>query len=488
MKRLLSSGILFVAAARLLAGPPELVIYTQDFAVVRETLPLDLRQGENEVRYSNLTEKTDAGSVILRDRSGKAEWHVLEQKLRSSGLTTEEMLKLFEGQTIPFRLSDSSGVREVEARIVRSGRGYGSVTIVELNGKFLWDLPGVPMFPHLPAGASLKPEIIWKIHAPAAVKTEAELLFTTGELNWIGDYNLVAGAPGAPWQLTGWITVRNRSGRAFEDANVKVVAGNVRKVDPERVYDRGSTTERVIVTGSYIPTGETESALPQVSHRKMDEYYEYTVPRPVTLRQDETVQVEFIRTSRVGATQSFVYAAPVDEERSSSDTPLLDPEFGTSATREVVILTEFKNSTDGGLGVPLPAGRIHFYREAQGRLQFTGEAVMQNTPRDEMVRAVSGTAFDLVGERRQLDFRVNEEAHSAEESFEIKLRNQRAEPVEIRVLERAARWRQWEITAKSDEFKKLDARMFEFRVPVKPQEERVLTYTIRYTQFPRGRR
>ena len=249
-------------------------------------------------------------------------------------------------------------------------------------------------------------------------------------------------------------------------------------------------TERVIVTGSYVSTAETESALPEVVQRtRFDEYHEYSLQRPATLREKDTTQVQFVRASGVKATRSFVYNGGVtaEQELASAETANLNPRFAAGSNSRVMILSEFKNDAANKMGAPLPRGRFHFYRDEKGRLQFTGESMVRDTPADEMVRAVSGNAFDLVGERRQIDFRVSEDGKSADESFEIKLRNHRKEAVEIRVVEQAARWREWEITKKSDDFKKIDARTIEFRVPVPAGGEKVVTYSIRYDRLPRRR-
>jgi hypothetical protein len=263
---------------------------------------------------------------------------------------------------------------------------------------------------------------------------------------------------------------------------VKLVAGDVKRLSRG---DAEATTERVIVTGSYIPTGESS---PGVQTRTFDEYHEFSLPQPVTLGEAETTQVELVRANDIALTRSFLYdGANLNLETTIYD-PQLDAAFGADSNSKVLITTEFKNDSSNHLDIPLPKGRMHFYRhDAEGRLQFTGDSAIANTPQGEMVRAVTGSAFDLVGERRQTDFRVDETKRTAEESFEVKLRNHRKEAVEVRVIEHPARWRQWEITAQSLPAKKIDGRTIEFRLPVKPGEEGVVTYSIRYSQIPRPR-
>jgi hypothetical protein len=134
------------------------------------------------------------------------------------------------------------------------------------------------------------------------------------------------------------------------------------------------------------------------------------------------------------------------------------------------------------LGMPLPAGKLRFYRQdADGQLEFTGEDTIDHTPRNETIHVTTGSAFDLVGERKQTDFGTDTSEKWINESFEIKLRNRKKEPVEIRVVEHLYRWNNWEITKKSDDYRKTDAQTIEFRVTVPPDQERVVNYTVHYS-------
>lgn len=146
-------------------------------------------------------------------------------------------------------------------------------------------------------------------------------------------------------------------------------------------------------------------------------------------------------------------------------------------------MREFDNTRENRLGMPLPAGRTRFYRrdEADGRLEFTGENTIEHTPQEETVRVYTGDAFDLVGERTRTDFSLTSRRDRAEESFEITLRNRKEEPVEIRVVEHLYRGANWEIVQKSDELVRTDAQTIEFRVPVAPDEEKKITYRVRYS-------
>ena len=157
-------------------------------------------------------------------------------------------------------------------------------------------------------------------------------------------------------------------------------------------------------------------------------------------------------------------------------------EIGADFDTKVAIMREFKNSEANHLGMPLPKGRVRFYKQDEDKqLEFTGENVIDHTPKDEMLRIYTGNAFDLTGERRRTNFKVDSNNHWFDETFEIKLRNHKKEQVEIKVIEHLFRWHNWDITEKSDNFSKTDAQTAEFRVPVKPDEERTIRYTVHYS-------
>jgi hypothetical protein len=166
----------------------------------------------------------------------------------------------------------------------------------------------------------------------------------------------------------------------------------------------------------------------------------------------------------------------------SYDSIRQDRDYGTQSNPKVWVMREFVNSETNHLGLPLPKGRLRFYRrDADGQMEFTGEDTIDHTPRDETVRVSTGNAFDLVGERRRTNYKMDSGEKWVDESFEIKLRNHKKEPAEIRVVEHLYRWTNWQITEKSNFYLKTDAQTIEFRVSVKPDEEQTVSYTVRYS-------
>src|SRR5487761_878813 len=249
-----SLGILILAAHAAAAVPraPRLTIYNQDFAVVRQHLILRLKQGINRVRFTQATAMLAPGSVILRDRGGRAQFTVLEQNYRADPASERRLLRRYVGKTIKFLVSTPQGSQMVSGRIIRAGwmppntpynnyppHGNAPMTaparrpIIEVNGLLRFGLPGQPLFPALPPGSILQPILTWHIASRTAARIGAELNYVTGGLNWAARYNAVESAAGGRLSIYGWDMLRNWSGRSFRHAHIELMAGTVRNLAPK---------------------------------------------------------------------------------------------------------------------------------------------------------------------------------------------------------------------------------------------------------------
>jgi hypothetical protein len=237
-----SIPILLIACslfAKIATAQPALTIYNQNFAVVRDTVPLDLQSGVNTVRYAGATAQVEPDSVILRDPAGRHSLQILEQNYRNDPVSQELLLSLFEGKTIDFenlRMKDNTQTREIiPGKIVRSGYvpgGQSTQPIIEVNGKLQFSLPGEPRFPDLGDDTVLKPAFNWLLQSDKPGKFDAEVGYVTGGFDWSASYNLVSPEKGDFVDLVGWITMNNQSGKTFENAKIKLMAGDVNKIQP----------------------------------------------------------------------------------------------------------------------------------------------------------------------------------------------------------------------------------------------------------------
>ena len=479
MKSIIALFILAGTFTQTAFAQPSLTIYNQNFAVVRDSVPLDLQSGVNSVRYANATAQVEPDSVILRDPGGKHSLQILEQNYRSDPVSQELLLSLFEGKTIDFQRVNRDGMptETIRGKIVRSGYvpgGQFQQPIIDVNGKLQFSLPGQPLFPDLGDDTVLKPTLNWLLQSDKPGKFDAEVGYVTGGFDWSASYNLVSPEKGNEVDLVGWITMNNNSGKTFENAKIKLMAGDVNKIQPRMLTPMSSMAKS-------LAFNEAMEA-PAVTEKAFDEFHLYSIARPTTLHDRETKQVEFVHAEKIFAPTAYVYDGAANYRFYGELN--YDSGYGTGdGNKKVAVMREFVNAETNHLGIALPAGKLRFYRrDDDGQLQFVGENEIDHTPRNETIRVTTGNAFDLVGERKQTDFHVDTRAHTMDESFEIKLRNRKKDtPVDIRVVEHLYRWNNWEITAKSDEFKKTDAQTIEFNVPVKPDEERTVTYTVHYS-------
>jgi hypothetical protein len=317
----------------------------------------------------------------------------------------------------------------------------------------------------------LKPTLNWLLQSDKPGRFDAEVGYITGGFDWSASYNLVSPEKGDNVDLVGWITMNNNSGKTFENARIKLMAGDVNRIQPQSFGGVGGRVYRQAMA---------DEAAPAVTEKAFDEFHLYSIARLTTLHDRETKQVEFVHAENLFAPTIYVYDGTEAGYRFYGLN--YNQGYGTQSNKKIWVMREFVNTETNHLGVALPKGKLRFYRrDADGQLQFVGENEIDHTPRNETIRVKTGNSFDLVGERKQTNFRVDTGDKWMDESFEIKLRNRKQEPVEIRVVEHLYRWNNWDITAKSDGFKKTDAQTIEFRVPVKPDEEKVVTYTVHYS-------
>lgn len=493
------------AAALLLAAPvlaqTQLTIYNGGFASVKETRALSLARGEQELRVSDVTAHLEPDSVVLRDLGDPDGIRILEQNYESDPLSEGLLLRRSEGKTLDFEITvpHTGETRIVKGKVLRSGyvphsaafqaygRQYalrqtayaqpqgGGQPIVEVDGAIRFGLPGKPLFEALDPNAFLKPTLLWRLWTGRAGRRDVEFSYLTGGMRWEASYNAVAPETGDTFDIIGWVTLENMSGKDFEDARVKLMAGDVARVREEgAAFDAYGAVAR-----------SAEAAPPAVTERAFEEFRLYTLERPTTVLDREVKQVEFVRASGVPGSRIYVYDGfRMDPGYRGFDDHGIRtrPEYGTQSHPKVWVMLEFRNSDASRLGMPLPGGKVKIYRrDVDGRNEFIGEDAIDHTPKDETVRLYTGSAFDVVGERRQTDFRLDTNNHRAEESFEIRLRNHKEQDIQVRVVEHLYRGLEWEVTKASKEFARTDARTIEFRPRVPADGEAVVTYTVRYS-------
>ncbi len=494
MKRIFTILLLLCgfAAADQKPAPPALTIYNQNFVVVREHFPLDLKPGVNFVQFAGVTSHLEPDSVILRDPAGRA-LQILEQNYRNDPISQELLLSRYEGKTIDFVVrQDGAKFETVRGKIIRSGYiprdtynqayqtpGYGQ-PIIEVDGVLRFGLPGQPLFPALADDSILKPMLNWQLQTDRPGAFDGEISVVSGGMSWQADYNLVVSDKAEnssinSVDLVGWVTMQNHTGKTFEDARIKLLAGDVNKIQP------------AVAGGIYAAEAKAmrnDAMAPVVREKSFDEFHLYTLERPTTLHDEETKQVEFVRADGIRSQRLYIYdgASLARYSYYDSEQILQDPNYGTQSNPKVWVMQEFKNAEANHLGIPLPKGRLRFYRrDTDGHLEFVGENSIDHTPKDETIRVYTGNAFDITGERKRSNYHLDTRQRWMDESFEIHVRNHKKQAAQVRVVEHLYRWSNWKVQENSTEYAKKDAQTIEFPVTVAPDGEQVITYTVHYS-------
>lgn len=450
-----------------------LTVYNQGTALVRDQRRITLDAGANTVDFRDVAATIDATSVSFRSLTDPNGTVVLEQNYIYDLVDSEALLSRYLDEIINVTTADGT----LYSGELLSGR-RGDAILRTAEGEIvvlrLYDARDI-RFPALPDGLITRPTLQWLLQSEATGEQQVEITYLAGGMNWTADYNLLLNETETALDLRGWVTLNNHSGRAFQNARLKLVAGDLSRIEPQPV----------MMESRAMAMDMMEEQPRQVEQRELFEYQLYQVARPVTIKDNETKQIEFVSGGDIAATTFFVFDA--SPRTSGYFSPIDYPEGWASERGDVLTFLEFNTGDDSGLGADLPAGRMRVYQQdVDGAGLLIGENRIDHTPQGEDLKIMLGKAFDLVGERAQTNFETVSRT-VVRESFEITLRNRKdEETVEIRVPERLYRWSEWEISQSSAPFEKLDASTIEFRISVEPGAEAVLSYTVQYT-FPRVR-
>jgi hypothetical protein len=332
-------------------------------------------------------------------------------------------------------------------------------------------------FPDLPGGLMTRPTLIWDVATDQAGRHDTRVTYQTAGITWWSDYNLTF-SPGADansgfLDVGAWVSILNRSGASFEDARLKLIAGDVNRAQPPVPEVR--LARQAFEADALADQGFAEQSF--------FEFHLYTLGRNTTIPDNSTKQIELFPTvRRVPAKKQLVYYGLLPEYLGFGGR-YTQRELGVPMNTKVDVYLEFENREAAGLGIPLPAGRMRVSQldAADDSLEFIGEDVIDHTPKDETVRVGLGSAFDVVGERRQVAFNIDTNAERMDETIEVKVRNHKTEPVEVLVRETLYRWTTNEIVETTHQYEREDARTVHFPVRIPPDGEAVVRFRVRYT-------
>jgi hypothetical protein len=444
------------------------------FSIVKERRRIALQAGLNAIRFEDVAAKIDGSTVAFHSLTDPAGTSVLEQSFEYDLASADRILEKYVGRDVDILLKDNA---QYQGRLLSfDSRSMvvdqkGEVVVLDRGDNVkriaLKDLPG---------GLVTKPTLAWVIHAGKAGDHLAEVAYETSGMSWAADYTAIVSQDEKTVDLSAWVTIRNQSGATYKDAGLKLVAGDLNRAQVPGMP--------MGARGGFAFAKSEMDGVAGFTEKAFFEYHLYTLGRKTTLPDRSLKQIElFEPVSGAACRKVYLYDGLRDLPWWGGGGPNQDQNFGSTGSKKVGVYLEIENRKENGMGMPLPAGRMRVHKrdEADGFPELVGEDRIDHTPKDEKVRLKVGDAFDVVGERRQTDFACDYNAHWIRETVEIKLRNHKAEPVEVLVSERMYRWVNWEITQKSQEYVKKDSQLVHFPVKVAKDGESVITYTVKYT-------
>ncbi len=431
-----------------------ITVYNQNFGLVRDVRTLDLGVGRVALEFGDVASGIQAETVHIRSLAGPGAFRILEQNYQYDLLSPQKLLEKYVGGTVTvYRPLPGGGEEAVEAEVLSVNGG----TILRINGEITFNFPGRIAFPEVPEDLIARPTLVWLLDSGRSTQ-QVEASYLTGGLDWKADYVMVVGEDDSRGSLTGWVTLTNQSGTSFRDATLKLVAGDVQRVLPEGE-----------IRGRMMADALREASAPAFSEESFFEYHLYTLDRPTNLKNNEQKQVALLEADSFRVEKKLIFSGSAPFYRSS---------YGqVTSNQNVGVYLDFRNARDNNLGMPLPRGTVRVYKEdGSGAQQFIGEDRIDHTPRDELVRVKMGEAFDVVADRRQMDYTVVSSCVS-ESSWQIELRSHKDEPVTVQLMEPVGG--DWEMLSSSHRHTKLDAFTFSFEPLVPANGTANVQYRVR---------
>lgn len=434
-----------------------ITIYNVNLGLVKDQRSLKLPKGTGELKFMDVASQIIPTSVHIKSLVNPGSLQVLEQNYEYDLLNPQKLMDKYVGKEV--RLYQKNPYTEREEIVTATLLSNNGGPIYRIGDEITFGHPGRIIFPGVPENLISKPTLVWLLENSLQSLQKVEASYLTNGINWRADYVVTLNDKDDRADLSGWVTIDNKSGATYKDAKIKLVAGDVNRVKEQVMYDR-------VVMKAAAPAGRAEQ---QFKEEEFFEYHIYTLQRQSTIKENQTKQISLVNADDIKVKKELVFYGAQYYYRSS---------YGESISKQKVgVYVEIANKKEDNLGMPLPKGTVRVYKkDSEGSLQFVGEDSIDHTPKDEKVRVKLGDAFDVVGTRKQTDWKkIAYDTYEA--AFEISLRNHKKEDVVVRVIEPIPG--EWTMLNASHDYKKTEAFTAEFSIPVPKDKETKLTYRVR---------
>jgi len=423
---------------------------------------VQLPRGTFDLRFMDIAATVNPATVHIRSLTEPSRLDILEQNYEYDLLEPDKLLRKYVGRDVTLvRLVQDGGdtrQEEVKARLL----SYNNAPVWQIGNEIVTGLNADHIrFPELPGNLYSRPTLIWSLDNGGAARHRIEASYLATKLAWSADYVLTVARDDKSADVDGWVTLTNGSGTAFRNAKLQLVAGELNRV--RQMFGRMEADMRLAAAA---PAQE------KMAQESFSDYHLYTLDRKTTINNNQTKQVSMLEATGFPVRKRYIVNGQSYYYR-NAQTP------GAPIKDVVQVFYQFKNEASAGLGMAMPAGVIRVYQsDSKGGVHFVGEDRIDHTPKDEMLNLKIGNAFDVVSERKQVDFeKISSNVYEME--YEVVIRNHKSTAVSVEVNEPIGGT--WRVIRTSHEYTKSDAWAAQFNLQVPADGTTTLKYRIRVT-------
>jgi len=430
-----------------------LTVYNGNLGLVKDVREVRVPPGTGEVQFMDVAAQIDPTTVHLKSLTDAVGLKILEQNYEYDLLSSQKLMEKYVGKKV--RLHNSDGTYHDATLLTTQG------PVFEINGQIHLGHHGRIVLPTLPENLVAKPTLVWLLRNQTPRPQRVEASYLTGGITWKADYVMVINAADTRSDVTGWVTIDNKSGATYGNAALKLVAGDV-----NRAQDHLRDARVMEVAAKAAPASQ---AAREFASEGFFEYHLYTLDGRTTIKDNQTKQLTLMAATEVPVQKHMIYYGAQDYYRNAYGVPV--------SNQKVAVYLELKNSKEHRLGLPLPKGKIRVYKaDSSGSQQFIGEDWIDHTPKDESVKIKMGHAFDVVADRTQKDWRKLG-GNVFEVEWEISLRNHKKEDQTVTVIEPVPG--DWQVLASTHRHEKIESHTLKYEIPVPKEGAAKLTYRVR---------
>jgi len=429
-----------------------ITIYNGNLGLVKDVREFQLGVGTHDVKFMDVAAQIDPTTVHLKSLTDPAGVRILEQNYEYDLLSPQKLLDKYVGKKVKLMAGDGN---LIDAVLLSNNNG----PIYQINGQIHLGHPGRVVLPELPDSLIPKPTLVWLLQAGISRPQRVEASYLTSGITWKADYVVVLNAKDNGGDLSGWVTIDNKSGAAYPNAALKLVAGDIHRV-------RTRNELRGVMEAA---AKASVAAQPQFQEESFFEYHLYSLQGRTTIKENQIKQISLLDAPDIAIKKELRFYGASQYYRSQWGTPVSNQKVG--------VFLEIANTEQHRLGIPLPKGTVRVYKAAADQsLQFIGEDVIDHTPKDEKVKIKMGEAFDVVGERTQRDWKkIAWNVYETE--WDVELRNHKKEDTEVTIIEPVPG--DWEVVKSSHPYTKVEAHTLQYVVKIPKDGKVTVNYRVR---------